>query len=397
MLTQQTFPISTLSQQILEENDSSLLEKLPPSTYSCLLVNLDHISHNIRFFQNISPFVTCMPIIKSECYGLKFDKILPLLYKNGAQDFFVASIDEAIKVRSLLNNDAHIYLLNGYFEKTEDVLNEYKITPVLTDLGRIQSWKDYHKHEKLPSALLHVNTGINRTGVPDSELEKIKQDPSLLQGIDWRLVMSHLACADRPYHPLNAKQKQRFQDLRKFLPLAPASLANTAGVALGEDYLFQVIRPGKGLYGINSLEQEFKLPILPSISYWTRIYQIQSIKAGENIGYGCHFTSKNNMRIATVSSGYADGIPISLTNQGDLYVNNIPCPIVGRVSMDLVTIDITHLSEDETFVGQWVKVFGGKHPIESVAKKAQTTSHDILLKLGPRVQRIYINNNDNDG
>ena len=328
--------------------------------------------------------------VKADAYGVGMLNVAGALVKHGCDNFFVAFLDEAIQLRKKIGHKANIYALNGLQGGDLTDFDQYKITPVLTDLEKIERWRSFclKKEKKLP-AILHIDTGLHRIGLPQDEFLKIKEDPSLLSHIDWQYVMSHLACADQPHNFFNQEQKLRFQEMRPFLPLAPASLANSAGVFLGPDFHFQMVRPGRALYGLNGLFNDGR-PFSSVVSFWSRVYQVQTVDKGDTIGYGRTFKADKSLRIASLCLGYADGMPFQFGNNGKVFIQGYPAPILGRVSMDIVCVDVTDIPEQLVYPSSWVEIFGVSYTVEDMAQKLQTLPHQLLLSIGQRVKRVVI-------
>ncbi|MDA0952831.1 MAG: alanine racemase, partial [Proteobacteria bacterium] len=209
-----------------------------------------------------------------------------------------------------------------------------------------------------------------------------------LQGLDIAHVMSHLACADEADHPMNRRQLDLFNRLRAMLPALPASLANSSGIFLGRDYHFDMVRPGYAVYGGNPTPEAAN-PMAPVVTLRARIIQVREVGAGESVGYGGHFTAQRPTRVATIPVGYADGYLRSLSGQGSARIGEIEIPVIGRVSMDLVTLDISAVPDDKAVVGTWVELIWGSKMLDELARRAGTIGYELLTALGGRYPRVY--------
>lgn len=250
------------------------------------------------------------------------------------------------------------------------------------------------ENENHPAAL-HVDTGMNRLGLRPQQIMTLFEDTQATQPFTPALLMSHLACADEPDHPKNRKQLQAFRPVRESLPECPASLANSGGIQLGQDYHFDMVRAGVALYGakaVNGLP-----PLAPVVQLHARIAQVHEAAAGETVGYGAVQTLQRDTRIATISLGYADGIPRCAGAQDGRpgmtgYIEEYAAPVLGRVSMDLITLDVTDVPQELARRGAWVEILGSHVSIDDLAKQAGTIGYEILTSLSRRAQRVYTGN-----
>src|SRR5690606_16063815 len=232
-----------------------------------------------------------------------------------------------------------------------------------------------------------------RLGLDDDELATLAAAPARLDGVDLQLLMSHLACADQPDHPLNAEQLARFRAARGRLPAMPASLANSSGIFLGPEYRFDMARPGAALYGVNP-QPGRPNPMAPVVRLQARILQVRRIDSPRTVGYGATHRAARPSTIATIALGYADGYLRSLSNRGSCLIGEHRVPVVGRISMDLVTLDVTGVPDGLARPGAVVDVIAPDHPVDAVAEEAGTIGYEILTSLGRRYQRRYIDPSD---
>ena len=308
----------------------------------------------------------------------------------GCKTFFVALVDEAIALRQHLGQ-ADIHVFNGLAPGSETAFAQHRLTPVLNSLAEIEAWSLFSKVSERPLAAdIHIDTGISRLGLPPEELDILAAEPQRLDNIQVDIVMSHLACADEPDHPLNRQQLDAFRKARRIAAAARrASLANSSAIFLGPDYHFDLVRPGAALYGVGPLPGKSN-PMAQVVSLQGKILQIRDIDTPQTVGYGATHSVARRQRIATVAAGYADGFLRSLSNRGNGYVGDIRVPIVGRVSMDLVAFDVSNLPVEAVKPGAVVDLIGPHNPIDRVAAEAETIGYEILTNLGGRYHRVYL-------
>ena len=374
--------------------ERSELDNLPAQVTAVMEVDLAAITHNYRFLCAQLDDARCAAVVKADAYGLGVDEIAPTLANAGCNDFFVASIDEGINVRKLLPK-AHIYVLNGLLPGSESILSQHNMTPILNDIGQIIIWQNWSKKldKKLP-AIIHLDSGMWRAGLPPNEVKILSAELERLKGIDVRYYMSHLACSDQATHPKNIQQLQSFQQALKMLPSTPASIANSHGIFLGPQYHFDLVRPGRSLYGIgivSSKEQSIK----PTVKVSTKVIQVSDVGPNETIGYEALYRVAQPTRLATLAAGYTDGLPRTLDGQGTVFIGGIKAPIIGGVSMDLLTIDVSKAPENTVYPGAWAEIIGEHISADDVAANAnRTTSREVIVNLGKRYHRVYKNNSN---
>jgi len=361
----------------------------PPETAGALLtIDLDAVAANWRLLQGRAERATSAAVIKADAYGLGADRVGPALKAAGCQVFFVALVNEGMALRKVLP-DAEIHVLGGILPGSEDALAEHRLIPVLNSLGDIERWSQFTavRDTKL-AADLHLDTGMSRLGLDDRELEKVTADPGRLGGITLSVLLSHLACADEPGHPLNRQQLDAFQRALKSLPPARTSLANSSGIFLGSEFHFDLVRPGAALYGISPVPGK-ENPMAQTVRLEGKILQIRDVDTPKTVGYGARYQVTGPARIATVAVGYADGYLRSLSNKGSAYFGDIRAPVVGRVSMDLITLDVSHVPEHLIYPGATADLIGPHCTVDDVARDAGTIGYEILTGLGARYHRIY--------
>ena len=352
-----------------------------------LEIDLGAIAANWRLLAGRLGAAGCAAVVKADAYGLGADRVAPALFDAGARQFFVAHLDEALALRRVLPGAAEIFVLNGLPAGAEADCAAAGVRPVLNSLPEIERWTRLARAQggALPAAA-QVDSGMSRMGLPAAELDRIAADPSLLEGVTLRLVMSHLACADEPAHPMNRSQLAAFEAARRRLPAAPASFANSSGIFLGPDYHFDLGRPGAALYGLNPVPTEAN-PMRPVVRLLGRILQIRDIPANARVGYGASWTATRPSRIATVAVGYADGFLRGLSGRATANAGDIPVPMAGRVSMDSITFDVTDAPEAQA--GGFLELIGPHTPADALAATAGTIGYEILTSLGARYARTY--------
>ena len=331
----------------------------------------------------------CAGVVKADAYGLGMVPVARVLSDAGCRTFFVAHLDEGLRLRAALP-DAEIHVLNGLLPGTATEFAARRLIPVLNSLGNIDDWRRFCTDRgQALAADIHVDTGMARLGLPPDEIDVLADDPGRLDGIVPAYVMSHLACADEPGHPMNREQAERFRHIRERLPRAKASFANSSGVFLGAGFHFDLARPGIAVYGGNPLPGTPN-PMAQVVRLQGKILQIRDVDTPQSVGYGATHRFTGPARIATVGVGYADGFLRSLGNSGSGFIGDIEAPIVGRVSMDLITLDVTSVPEDQCAPGGRIDLIGPHNPVDSVGDAAGTISYEILTSLGARYYREYL-------
>ena len=358
-----------------------------------LTIDLDAVQANYRRLGQELGGVACAAVVKADAYGLGVTQVVPALRRAGARIFCVAQLGEAIEVRQVLANagadEAEIYVLNGLAAGPAEEFQAHRAHPVLNSLGEIDAWRAAAQGSgRALVAALHTDTGMSRLGLPGDELDALADDHGRLDGIKLSYVMSHLACADAPDHPLNAEQLAAFNAARARLPAAPACLANSSGIFLGPHYHFDLGRPGVALYGVNPTPDRPN-PMNQVVRLQGRILQVREIDAPRTVGYGATHRTAGPTRVATVAVGYADGYLRSLSNRGSAWIGDRQVPLVGRVSMDLITFDVTAASREAARPGSLVDLIGPRWGVDDAAEAAGTIGYEILTALGRRYHRVY--------
>jgi alanine racemase len=357
------------------------------SATSILTIDLGAVAANYRLLADKAAPAAAAAAIKADAYGLGLAPVVRTLADQGCRMFFVATIDEGFGLRAILP-DAEICVLNGLIAGEPADFRAQRLMPALNDLGQVDAWRDFARENGPAPAVLHLDTGMARLGLPPGELDVLAGDPTRLDGIQLALVMSHLACGDEPDHPLNRQQRDAFAAALARLPAAPASLAASSGIFLGPDYHFDLVRPGVCLYGVNP-QPGHPNPMAPVLQLQAKILQIRDVDTPQTVGYGATHRFAGPTRVATVAAGYADGYPRSLSGRGTAHFRDISVPVVGRVSMDLITLDVTRAPEARP--GDMVDLIGPHHDVDALAAEAGTIGYEILTSLGRRYLRHYVN------
>ena len=358
----------------------------PSLTPTSLEIDLDAIAANWRQLDAMHQGETGAAV-KADAYGLGAEQVAPALLNAGCKNFFVAHLDEALAIGTRLPG-AMLAVLHGILPGQAGALVAHDLMPVLTSLADVELLREEaaRRDRKLP-AILHADTGMSRLGMPPAELASIEADPALLAGIEIKILLSHLISSEIPGAESNLAQLQRFNALRQKFPAAKTSLANSSGMFLGPNFVSGLARPGAALYGLNPTPHAPN-PMRPVIRLTARILQIRTIEPGETVGYNATWTALRRSRIATIAVGYADGFLRSLSNAATARFDGHPVPLVGRVSMDLATFDVTDHPAAQP--GDSLELIGPSHDADALAAEAGTNGYEILTSLGRRYHRHYV-------
>jgi alanine racemase len=354
-----------------------------------LTVDLGAVRHNYRTLRAKLGTAELSAVVKADAYGLGIVGVAPALLSEGCTTFFVATASEAFALRALLP-DVDIHVFEGVQPGEERDFAQYRIVPVLNSLQQIETWQAYALAHRRPlSADLHLDTGMSRLGLDAAEQKRLLARPDRLKGIDLDTIISHLAVAEDRDNPLNRQQLAAFAEVANGLPRRRRSLANSSGIYLGSEYHFEMARAGVALYGANPLLGH-PSPVTQVIKLQGRILQVRSVDTSRSVGYGATHRVSRPSKIATVALGYADGYPLSMSNLGIAFLDSHEIPVVGRVSMDLTTVDVTDLPDALAVPGRLVDFIGPHNPLDAVAERARTIPYAILTGLGRRVHRVYV-------
>jgi len=350
-----------------------------------LTIRLGAVAENYRHVARVADTASVGAAVKGNAYGLGLEPVVLRLWEEGCREFFVANVDEGIAVRALLP-DAVVNVFNGAMPGTEQALVEHRLVPLVITGGQLDRWRATaaHRNVTLPVGL-HVDTGMNRTGMSAAEVDAVCEDSDALAGLEVRHVLSHLASADDHESSQPDEQLARFFELRRRLPAGVASLSNSAGVFRSPDFHFDLVRPGISLYG-GSPVAGAPSPLKTTVVAEAPVLQLRDVGLGDQVGYGATYTAQGPERHAVVPVGYADGYHRTASNQRSAWVAGAMVPIVGRVSMDLIVLDVTGLAVE---IGDAVELLGDHCLVDDVAAAAGTISYEVLTSLGPRYERVY--------
>ena len=346
-------------------------------------VDLAAVAANYRWFAHAAGQASCGACVKADAYGLGATPVASTLWQAGCREFFVASVGEGVALRARLP-DAQIYVLNGYLAHELAALRAARLLPVLNDAAQIAAFEaDFP--DGLPAAL-QIDSGMTRLGLDAADLPRL--------GARWRrpgavaLLMSHLACAEQADHPLNRQQLERFTAAWQALGRPRASLANSSGVLLGADWRFDLVRTGAGLYGLNP-QPAAPNPLRPVVRLTAPVLQVRDVREDTSVGYGASYRMQAPGRIATVACGYADGYPRAASNRAAALIDGVRVPLIGRLSMDLLMLDVSALPAGMPQPGDAVELLGAAYDVDALAAAAGTIGYELLTHLGRLCRRRY--------
>ncbi len=354
----------------------------PPQ--AVLHIDLDAVVANWRALGSLHGAGSVAAVVKADGYGLGAAPVARVLAAAGCRHFFVAQLREGLAVRAAVGAGPMVAVLGGFPPGTD---GDAALTPVMNSLGDVAAHAAAARRaERRLPAILHVDTGMSRLGLEARELAALAADASPLAALELRYVMTHLACADEADHALNATQARRFAAACARLPAAPRSFANSSGIFLGPGFASDLARPGCALYGINPTPGQPN-PMRQAVRLEAPVLQLREIPRGATVGYGAGWTADRTSRIATVAVGYADGYLRALSGRGIGLFQGQPVPLVGRVSMDLLTFDVTDMPAVQP--GDMITLIGPGQTPDDVAAHAGTIGYEILTSLGARYRRVY--------
>jgi alanine racemase len=330
-------------------------------------------------------------VVKADAYGLGSARIGAALATAGCRDFFVAFLDEALRLKACLPADARLHVLNGLAPGDEPLCAARGVRPVLNSLAQARRWRNTARTfgAALPAAL-QVDTGMSRLGMAPEEAAALLAEPDFAQGVELTLLMTHLACADTPEDAANQRQLDRFGAVgSRAAPSLPASIANSAASAMAPAFHGDLVRAGLALFGA-APAPGLVGRLRPVVRLDARVIQVRSVEAGAGVGYGLTYTARQTTRLATLAMGYADGWPRRLGGRAAAWFRGVRLPIVGRISMDSMTVDATALPSGALDEGDYVELIGPNATLETVARQAETIPYEILTGLGPRLRRAYV-------
>jgi alanine racemase len=361
-------------------------------TGGILTIDLAAIEANWKKLAGMTVPADCAAVIKADAYGCGLERVAARLVKAGCRTFFVADLGEGRRLRAVAPA-AVIYLLNGILPGTMRGIADSNLRPVINSPAELAEWDAFvATHRWNGGAALHVDTGINRLGLSAEDAAAIAPRVRS-ENHGFTLLMSHLACAERPNHPFTEKQTRLFRDVRAMFRGVPASLAASYGIFLGGALHCDLVRPGAALFGVNPTPGRGN-PMRPVVDLKGHILQVRSAAKGDSVGYGATFTAKRPSRIAIVAVGYADGYlraagGTESKTPAQVIVAGKRCPLAGRISMDLLAVDVTDLPEGRARRGDLVTLIGGDIDVDQLAAWAGTIGYEVLTSLRGRYQRIY--------
>ena len=358
---------------------------MPSPTKPSIDIDLAALAANFRALADATPGATPAGVVKCDAYGLGLAPVArTLAIKEGCRSFFVAYAETGAALRTALADiapDAQIFIFNG---PGDDALAEFyasRLTPILNTLEQAALWAS--AFPGAPAAL-HVDTGMNRLGLPPADLDAL----AAIKGLNVEMVMSHFACASMPGAPMLADQQAAFEDIAARYPDARRSLASTGGALIDSSYGYDLTRLGIGLYGIGPFGAPHK-DIRPVATLSAPVIQLRNVKAGDSAGYDRSHVFDDPARLATIALGYGDGFPRAGSNSACAFIGGAPCPVVGIISMDLIILDVTN-APDAVSIGDRAELFGCTLKIEEAAQSCSTIGYELLTSLGARIDRRYL-------
>ena len=382
----------TIHDPDLRPADTSPAASDPSEAGGILTVDLAAIEANWKKLASTTIPVECAAVVKADAYGCGLEPVTRKLAKAGCRTFFVADVAEGRHVRAIAP-DATIYVLNGLIPGSAQAFADENLRPVINSTTELAEWDAFVATKNWRGgAALHVDTGMNRLGITIDEAVAIA--PRIQsQTHGFTLLMSHLACAETPDHPMNDRQIRLFREIRIMYRGVSSSLANSAGIFLGGTMYCDLVRPGIALYGSNPTPGK-RNPMRPVVELGGRIIQVRTVDKGETVGYGATFTASRTSRIAVVAVGYADGFLRSAAAAkgkpaAEVMVAGKRCPVAGRVSMDVFAVDVTDLAEGTARRGDLATLIGEGMSVDDLAAAMGTIGYEVLTGLGRRYHRVY--------
>jgi alanine racemase len=359
-----------------------------------LSIDLGAVQANYQTLQSHLTGAELAAVVKADAYGLGLEPVARALAQAGCETFFVATMAEGVDLRSL-QGDAHIHVFNGPLPGEEAAFTEHALVPVLNSLDQLQNWSAHCAVSGNPGrADIQIDTGMTRLGLDPGDWALAAVKPDLLQSVTLDLVLSHLACSDQPGHEMNLEQLAAFEAGAAEIGAPRKSLASSSGVFLGPRYHFDMGRAGAALFGINPTPGNPN-PMRQVVRIQGKILQVRSVDTFRSVGYGATHQATRPARIATVAIGYGDGYARALSNVGTAYIDSHEVAVVGRVSMDLTTFDVTGVPDHLLAPGQPVDLIGPRNPVDQIAAQAGTIGYEILTQIGWRYRRRYLDGEGN--
>ena len=347
-----------------------------------VFINKTNLASNYKLIKKRVGNTKIMSVVKGDAYGHGMKECVKIFHQNGSKEFYVARLEDAIEIRRKFKQ-VRIYLLSGVVtSKCCDQIIKFNIIPIINNFDQLNIIENYSKKIKY---VLHIDTGMNRLGFHINNVEKLNEKVSVNNIL---FIMSHLSSSDDKDTKECKLQLSKLKKINKYFK-KPMSIANSAGIFLGKPFYLDYVRPGKSLYGINPfINKTFGLKTAMSI--YAPILQVSNLKKGKTIGYSKTYRANREMKVATIDFGYSDGYLRSGSNKGKFFINNISCNILGRVSMDLITIDVSQLKDDQLYLGKPVEILGQNQTYADLAYETKTNEHEILISLGKNSKKVYI-------
>lgn len=388
--------VSAKAPSDVRQDAATSLNKSAPADEAggILTIDLSAIEANWKILRSASTPSECAAVVKANGYGLGLEPVATRLSEAGCTTFFVADISEGKRLRKAVP-DADIYILNGLAPGTGQVFADHNLRPVIGSAAEIAEWDAFTSVHRWDGGFaLHVDTGMNRLGMSIEEAAAFAPRINA-ENHGLKLLMSHFIAAQFAESPRNAEQMQNFRNVRALYRGVPASIANSSGIFVGPDAHLDLVRPGVALYGVNPTPAK-QNPMKPVVDLKVRVAQLRDVAFGETVGYDATWTARRPSRIAVVTMGYADGFFRSASGDdqkpgGTLYVAGRPCPIVGRISMDLTALDVTDLPDRAVKRGDYASVIGEHRDVDATGEMLGTIGYEVLTSLGRRYARVYKN------
>ncbi|HEV7255277.1 MAG TPA: alanine racemase [Mesorhizobium sp.] len=353
-----------------------------------LTVDLDAIRANYRLLADRAAPTRTAAVVKADAYGLGAPKVVAALRREGCDAFFVAHLAEARAVLPAAGPNAAVYVLNGVPPGAEPLAVRLGAVPVLNSLPQVEAWKAAARDAgRRLAAALHIDTGMSRLGLSPEEAVELGRRQDALAGLDVKLILSHLASAEECENPSNARQLARFIEAAAAFPGTPLSLANSSGILLGPKFHFDLVRAGAALYGINPLPGQPN-PMRQAVRLSARVVQARRLAPGDAVGYGGEFTAERPMTVATIGLGYGDGWPRRARTAA--FFGAARLPMLGRISMDTMVVDLSSLSADQVSACHEVQLLCSNQTSDDLAAASGTIAYEILTSLGRRFHRKYV-------
>ena len=351
-------------------------------TQARLTIDLDALAANHALLRGLAGSAEVAPVVKANAYGLGVGPVARRLRAEGAMRYFVARLAEGEALRALLGPDSTIYVLDGCPPGAAARLIAAGLTPVLNSTDQVEAWIG----ARGGPCVLHVDSGLNRLGLRIDEAEALARRQKSVGGLEIAVIMSHLSCGSSQGHPMNQRQAQSFDTIRALFPDARGSLANSGGLFHGGAFLHDLVRPGISLYGGGPFDRP-DARIAPVVTLEAPVLQVRDVPAGESVGYDAGFVADRAMKVAVVAAGHADGILRAQSPAGHAVFEGGRRRLVGRVSMDLVAIDVSEGPAPRA--GDRVQLIGPDMPVDEVAQAASTIAYEVLTRLGDRFELVY--------